>query len=111
MTNTELAASPDQRFRADILAGLSRPQKEIPAKYFYDAAGSRLFDRITELDEYYLTRTEVSIMRRHAGEMGARFGSRCLLVELGAGSLVKVRLLLDQLHRPVGYVPITLWLR
>jgi L-histidine Nalpha-methyltransferase len=93
-------------FLADVLAGLGRPQKEIPAKYFYDVAGSRLFDRITELDEYYLTRTELGIMRRDADRMAARCGPQCLLVELGAGSLVKVRLLLDRLHRPAGYVPV-----
>jgi dimethylhistidine N-methyltransferase len=93
-------------FLADVLAGLSRPQKEVPAKYFYDAAGSSLFDRITELDEYYLTRTELDIMRQDADRMAARCGPQCLLVELGAGSLIKVRLLLDRLHRPVGYVPV-----
>ncbi len=93
-------------FRADILTGLQRPQKQLPAKYFYDAAGSWLFDRITELDEYYLTRTELRIMRRDADRMAARCGPQCLLVELGAGSLVKVRLLLDRLYRPAGYVPV-----
>lgn len=105
---TATAARPAaaERFRADVLAGLSRPQKRLPAKYFYDAAGSELFDRITELDEYYLTRTELAIMRRHAGEVADRCGSGCLLVELGAGSLVKVRLLLDRLDRPAGYVPV-----
>jgi dimethylhistidine N-methyltransferase len=94
------------RFRDDVLAGLSRPQKWLPAKYFYDAVGSRLFDQITELDEYYPTRTELGIMRAHAGAMAARCGANCLLVELGAGSLVKVRLLLDELSRPAGFVPV-----
>ncbi len=106
MTNTELAACPTARFRADVLAGLSRPRKRLPAKYFYDDAGSRLFDRITELPEYYPTRTELGILREHAGEMAARCGPRCLLIELGAGSLTKVRLLLDPLDRPAGYVPV-----
>lgn len=95
-----------EQFRADVLAGLSRPHKRLPSKYFYDAAGSQLFDRITEVDEYYPTRTELAIMRRHAAAMAARCGPRCLLVELGAGSLVKVRLLLDELDRPAGYVPV-----
>src|SRR5262245_46031032 len=106
MTNTELAASPDQRFRADILAGLARPRKRLPAKYFYDAAGSRLFDRITELPEYYPTRTELGILRGHARAIAGHCGPHCLLVELGAGSLTKVRLLLDRLDRPAGYVPV-----
>src|SRR3982750_4549645 len=106
MTTICPARRAHDQFRADVLAGLSRPQKRLPAKYFYDPAGSRLFDRITELDEYYLTRTELGIMRRHAGRMADRCGPRCLLVELGAGSLVKVRLLLDRLDRPAGYVPV-----
>jgi L-histidine N-alpha-methyltransferase len=105
MITTTLPTRTDT-FLADVLAGLGRPQKEVSAKYFYDAAGSCLFDRITELDEYYLTRTELGIMRQYADRMAARCGSQCLLVELGAGSLVKVRLLLDRLHRPAGYVPV-----
>jgi dimethylhistidine N-methyltransferase len=106
MTDTRLAASPHRRFRADVIAGLSRPRKRLPSKYFYDAAGSRLFDRITELPEYYPTRTEIGILREHAAAMAARCGPRCLLVELGAGNLTKVRLLLDRLERPAGYVPV-----
>jgi L-histidine N-alpha-methyltransferase len=106
MTNAELAACPRHRLRADVLAGLSRPRKRLPAKYFYDAAGSRLFDAITELPEYYPTRTELGILRTRAGGMAARCGPRCLLVELGAGSLTKVRRLLDRLDRPAAYVPV-----
>ena len=105
MTTCPARRAHDQ-FRADVLAGLSRPQKRLPSKYFYDAAGSRLFDRITELAEYYPTRTELTIMRAHAGAMAARCGPRCLLIELGAGSLVKARLLIDRLDRPAGYVPV-----
>src|SRR5262249_44802436 len=106
MTNPQCAASPHQRFRADVLAGLSRPRKRLPAKYFYDAAGSRLFDRITALPEYYATRTEIGILREHAAAMAARCGPRCLLIELGAGSMTKVRLLLDRLDHPAGYAPV-----
>src|SRR4051812_22651029 len=106
MTNAELAPAPTARFRADVLAGLSRPRKRLPSKYFYDAAGSRLFDAITGLPEYYPTRTELGVLRGRAGEVAARCGPRCLLVELGAGSLTKVRLLLDRLARPAGYVPV-----
>ncbi|AMV26305.1 Histidine-specific methyltransferase EgtD [Gemmata sp. SH-PL17] len=106
MTNTPWLACPNRRFRADVLAGLSLPQKRLPAKYFYDAVGSRLFDEITELDEYYPTRTELTIMTAHAREMAARCGPRCLLIELGAGSLTKVRLLLDRLDQPTAYAPV-----
>ena len=106
-TTTLRAARPaTDPFRADVLAGLSRPQKRLSAKYFYDAAGSQLFDRITELDEYYPTRTELGIMHKHAVAMAGCCGPRCLLIELGAGSLVKVRLLLDRLDRPAGFVPV-----
>lgn len=94
------------RFLADVLEGLSRPRKTIPCKYFYDARGSRLFDRICELEEYYVTRTELSIMDAHAGEMAAAIGPRCLLIEYGPGSGRKTRLLLDHLDDPVAYVPI-----
>ena len=106
MTNIRLAAVPDRRFRADVIDGLSLPRKRLPSKYFYDAAGSRLFDRITELPEYYPTRTELGLMRAHARDMAARCGPRCQLIELGAGALTKVRLLLDHMEAPAGYVPI-----
>lgn len=106
MMTTCTTGRANEQLLADVLAGLSRPHKRLPSKYFYDAAGSRLFDRITELDEYYPTRTELAIVRGHVGAMAARCGPRCLLVELGAGSLVKVRLLLDRLDRPAGYVPV-----
>jgi L-histidine N-alpha-methyltransferase len=106
MTNTELMACPVRRFLADVLAGLSSPRKRLPAKYFYDEAGSRLFDQITRLPEYYPTRTELGILRGRAGEMAQRCGPGCLLIEFGAGSLTKVRLLLDRLERPAGYAPV-----
>ncbi len=93
-------------FRADVLRGLSLPAKELPCKYFYDDAGSALFERITGLEEYYLTRTELAIMRHHAAEMAGLLGPRCLLVEYGSGSSTKTRLLLDRLIEPAGYVPI-----
>jgi L-histidine N-alpha-methyltransferase len=106
MTTTCALRRTDGPFLADVLAGLSLPQKRLPSKYFYDAAGSQLFDRITELDEYYLTRTELAIMRAHAASMAERCGPDCLLIEFGAGSAVKARLLLDRLDRPAGYVPV-----
>jgi L-histidine N-alpha-methyltransferase len=94
------------RFRADVLHGLGLPAKELPCKYFYDERGSRLFEQICELDEYYLTRTEFAIMHRHAAAMAARLGPRCLLIEFGSGSSTKTRLLLDHLVNPAGYVPV-----
>jgi dimethylhistidine N-methyltransferase len=90
----------------EVLEGLSRSQKLLPCKLFYDERGSRIFDRICELDEYYLTRTELAIMRRHAGEMASLIGPQARLVEFGSGSSIKIRLLLDQLKQPAEYVPI-----
>jgi L-histidine Nalpha-methyltransferase len=90
----------------EVLHGLSQPRKHLPCKLFYDERGSRLFDRICELDEYYLTRTELAIMRRHAAEMARRIGPRARLIEFGSGSSVKIRLLLDHLKEPAGYLPI-----
>jgi dimethylhistidine N-methyltransferase len=98
-------SAPDQ-FRADVLRGLRLAEKELPCKYFYDAAGSQLFEQICELDEYYLTRTELAIMQRHAREMADAVGRNCLLIEYGSGSSIKTRLLLDHLRDPAGYVPI-----
>jgi dimethylhistidine N-methyltransferase len=80
--------------------------KRIPCKYFYDARGSALFDRICELPEYYLTRTELSIMRRHASSMAEALGPHCLLVEYGSGSSVKTPILIEALRHPAGYVPV-----
>ena len=82
------------------------PQKELPCKYFYDEAGSALFEQICELPEYYLTRAELSIMRRHAWEMAETLQDRCLLIEYGSGSSVKTPLLLENLCRPTGYIPV-----
>lgn len=90
----------------EIHEGLSRLQKRLPSKYFYDECGSALFDRITELPEYYVPRTEQAIMRDHLQDIAEALGERVLLVELGSGSSLKVRLLLDVLKRPAGYVPV-----
>lgn len=95
-----------EEFRDAVLSGLARPRKAIPSTYFYDAEGSRLFERICELEEYYPTRTEIGILRDNAGAIAAALPERSLLVEFGSGASVKVRLLLDALDRPAGYVPI-----
>jgi dimethylhistidine N-methyltransferase len=106
LEHTEACAPSLGQFRADVLRGLRSSTKELPCKYFYDEAGSKLFEQITELEEYYPTRTERAIMERHAPEMAGLLGSRCLLIEYGSGSSTKTRLLLDHLQRPAGYVPI-----
>ena len=91
--------------REAVLEGLAARPKTIPPKFFYDERGSRLFDAITELPEYYPTRTEIGLLERHAGEIAALTGPRCLLVELGSGSSRKVRILLEGLE-PRAYVPL-----
>jgi dimethylhistidine N-methyltransferase len=91
--------------RDDVLRGLSERRKTLPPKYFYDARGSALFERICELPEYYPTRTEMRIMRAAAGEMAALLGPRCALVEYGSGSGQKTRVLLDAL-KPLAYLPV-----
>jgi dimethylhistidine N-methyltransferase len=92
--------------RAEVVSGLSNDPKTLPCKYFYDGRGSKLFDRICELDEYYPTRTEIGILERRAEEIGNRLGDRALLVELGSGSSTKTHVLLRALSNPVGYVPV-----
>jgi dimethylhistidine N-methyltransferase len=92
-------------FPADVVAGLSAPQKSLPPKYFYDAAGSRLFVRICRLPEYYLTRAELALTRRHLAAIARFAGRGCQLVEYGTGEGLKTRLLIRAL-RPKAYVPI-----
>jgi dimethylhistidine N-methyltransferase len=93
-------------FARDMARALSERPHRISPKYFYDAEGSRLFDRICGLREYYPTRTELEILERHVGEMAALAGRGAEIVEFGAGSLRKVRLLLDAFEAPARYVPI-----
>ena len=92
-------------FRSDILQGLTSAQPTISAKYFYDEAGSRLFEEICNCDEYYPTRTEVDIIRDNIDDIVEVLGKDCLLIEPGSGDSYKVRLLLDAL-RPIAYLPI-----
>ncbi|AGA34056.1 methyltransferase [Thioalkalivibrio nitratireducens DSM 14787] len=89
---------------AEVLAGLRQKPRCIPPKFFYDAEGSRLFDAITRLPEYYPTRTEMGILQTHAPEIAARVGTGALLVEPGGATPAKARLLFDGLQ-PCAYVP------
>lgn len=96
-------------FECDLMAGLSTRPRRIAPKYFYDAAGSALFDRICELPEYYPTRTEFAILDRNASAIAQYIGPRADIVEFGAGSLSKIRLLLDAFepaHAPRRFFPI-----
>jgi dimethylhistidine N-methyltransferase len=95
-----------ENFADHLTAGLGRSPKEIPCKYFYDEAGSRLFDQICELPEYYQTRTETALLTRHAGEIASLMGDNVEIVEFGAGSLRKVRILLDACAEISAYTPL-----
>ncbi|MBY0447919.1 MAG: L-histidine N(alpha)-methyltransferase [Hyphomonadaceae bacterium] len=94
---------PATGFGADALAGLRAMQKTLPAKYLYDAEGSALFERITELPEYYPTRTEISILREAGPELARIIGPQAVLIEFGGGSGLKAELLLRHMERPAGY--------
>ena len=96
---------PADSFREDVIAGLSLPQKALPPKYFYDAKGSRLFEAICRLKEYYPTRSELALTRRHIGAIARFAGRGCTLIEYGSGESVKSPLLIEAL-RPSAYVPV-----
>lgn len=99
--------SPDTAtFQHDVLLGLRASPKSLPCQYFYDAEGSRLFDEICELEEYYLTRAEIEILQVHGTEMASRIGASCQIVEYGSGSGIKTQLLFECLREPVAYVPV-----
>ena len=101
-------STPQSHMLAEVREGLSRSQKEISPKYFYDHTGSLLFEQITELPEYYLTRTETALLEEIAPGLMRALAPEDI-VELGAGSAVKTRRLLDArngLRQPIRYVPI-----
>jgi L-histidine Nalpha-methyltransferase len=100
------AAAPDAGLLNDVLDGLSAAQPRIAPKYFYDERGAALFERICELDEYYLTRTELDIMRTQIADIARAVGPDARVVELGSGAGLKTRLLLRNLQRPREYIPV-----
>ena len=100
----EAAAS--DSFADHVIAGLSDTPKWLSAKYFYDATGSELFEEITRLPEYYPTRTELSILQRCAGEMAGYVPLSAALVEFGAGSSKKARIVIDAAPQLAAYVPV-----
>lgn len=105
--NTYRLGPVQQSFLQDALSGLALPQKTLSPKYFYDARGSHLFEQICELPEYYPTRTEMAIMRERTGAVADRAGPDCQLIELGSGSSLKTRLLIEALQ-PSLYIPFEL---
>ncbi len=106
VVDVHLDAAAERRLADDVRDGLTRPFKEIPPKHFYDSRGSELFERICELPEYYPTRAERSILAARAGEIVAAAGGPGELVELGSGSALKARMLLDAMDPARRYVPV-----
>ncbi|RZU45861.1 L-histidine N-alpha-methyltransferase [Streptomyces sp. BK022] len=105
VTRTLPEDATDAALRADVLDGLSADPKTLPPKWFYDARGSELFERITELPEYYPTRAEREILQTRSGEIAEASGARTL-IELGSGSSTKTRHLIDALTSLEAYVPV-----
>jgi dimethylhistidine N-methyltransferase len=103
LVDTESARS---ELLADVRHGFRQHPKRLSSKYFYDARGSQLFEDICEQPEYYLTRTELALMREHVGSIAAALGPDVLLVEYGSGSGLKTELLLGKLERTVAYAPV-----
>lgn len=89
----------------EVIEGLNQPQKTLPSKYFYDEYGSELFDQITELDEYYPTRTEHEILIQNVEEIGKTLGEEVILIEPGSGSSEKTEILLERLENICCYIP------
>ena len=111
MSNTTLAFFIDLEpavtdFKESVIEGLSRAPKQLACKFFYDETGLDLFGKICETEEYYVTRTELALMRRIGPELAGIVGPQRTVIELGSGSDLKIRLLLDALRAPAQYVPV-----
>ncbi|PYL14285.1 MAG: L-histidine N(alpha)-methyltransferase [Verrucomicrobia bacterium] len=98
--------SATSEFFSDVVAGLSSEPRTLPCKYFYDARGAALFQKICELPEYYITRTEIDILDRHRAEIAAHLGANIELIGLGTGAGTKTRILIEALEKPAVYIPV-----
>lgn len=93
-------------FFEETIHGLSESPRKLPCKFFYDEEGAQLFQKICELPEYYITRTELQILRLHGAEMARKVGPQIELIGLGTGAGTKTRILLEELEDPAVYIPI-----
>src|SRR5438445_7211760 len=93
-------------FLADVIAGLSRNSRTLPCKYFYNGRGAALFQKICELPEYYITRTEIDILDRNRAEIASHLGPNIGLIGLGTGAGTKTRILIEALESPAVYIPV-----
>src|SRR6266511_522125 len=102
----QISTAESSDFVADVVAGLSSNPRALPCKYFYDERGAALFQKICELPEYYITRTEIDILDRHRAEIAAYLGPQINLIGLGTGSGTKTRILIEALEKPAVYIPV-----
>ena len=102
----QVCASESADFLADVVTGLSSNPRTIPCKYFYDAHGAALFQKICELPEYYVTRAEIDILDRHRADIASQLGPKIELIGLGTGAGTKTRILIEALEDPAVYIPV-----
>jgi len=93
-------------FLAEVVSGLSSSPRTLPCKFFYDERGAELFQKICELPEYYITRTETELLRRYGAQMAESIGANAELIGFGTGAGIKTRMLLEHLENPIAYVPV-----
>jgi dimethylhistidine N-methyltransferase len=101
-----VAPSESGDFMTDVIAGLSSNPRTLPCKYFYDERGAALFQKICELPEYYVTRTEIDILDRYGSDIAAQLGRHIQLIGLGTGAGTKTRILIEALENPAAYIPV-----
>ena len=102
----QVSAPESADFLADVIAGLSSNPRTIPCKYFYDERGAALFQKICELPEYYVTRTEIDILDRRRADIASQLGPSVELIGLGTGAGTKTRILIEALENPAVYIPV-----
>src|ERR671936_2181782 len=102
----QVSAPESSDFLADVIAGLSSNRRTLPCKYFYDERGAALFQKICELPEYYITRTEIDILDRNRAEIASHLGPNVELIGLGTGAGTKTRILIEALENPAVYIPV-----
>ena len=93
-------------FLAEVISGLSSSPRTLPCKFFYDERGADLFQRICELPEYYITRTETELLQRYASQISESIGANAALIGFGTGAGIKTRMLLEHLENPIAYIPV-----
>ncbi len=102
----QISTAESSDFLADVIAGLSNDPRMLPCKYFYDERGAALFQKICELPEYYITRTEIDILDRNRAEIASQIGANVELIGLGTGAGTKTCILIEALQDPAGYIPV-----